>query len=381
MLGLSTPFEQVKNWLISSGLVVIDRKDENCGAVHAYYDIKNKKYGFLYPEITGYHISALRFLYQHEKNEKYLESAKLSSDWLIRIYKKYNGIIMGLDDDKSKQQNAFSFDTAICAKGLLDCFILTRDKKYLESGKELIHWLMKAVNDDGTIKPFKNMISDRFMENNNVWYKQKSCLHIKTAIPILQLYQLTRQNELLDNAIKICNSYTHFQNHDGSFAIHEGSKIVNLHTMCYAMEGLLYAFYVTKNMTYQQCCKKAIDWCVKNIEDDGGINLWFNSKYNSKASYPVAQLIRLMILLDCHENSSDYKNQIDNLHSFLLTLQATENDHKTHGGFFEEYHKSLFGWKKRLKLNSWGSMFALQSLKWHEIYPKLDFQNSIGYLY
>lgn len=382
MLGLSTPFEQAKNWLISSGLAVIDKENENCGAVHAYYDNKNKKYGFLYPEITGYYISTLRFLYQYEKNEKYLELAKLSADWLIQIYKKYHGIIMNHDFQKTEPQLAFSFDTAICAKGLIDCYLLVNDKKYLEYGEKMVKWITeKAMTEDGMIMPFQNLGSNEFRESNDVWYKQKGCFHIKIAIPILQLYDLTKNSNLLDKAIRICNTYTRFQNKDGSFFIHENSSTVNLHTQCYALEGLLYGYIITQDEAYLQSCEKALKWSAQKIEADGSISLWFGSKYKSKASYAVAQLMRLMILLDSLHKKRDYKNHIDNLHSFLLTLQANSNDPKVYGAFYEEFYKSILGWKIRQKLNSWGSMFALESLKWYETYDNLDFNHSVEYIY
>src|SRR5690349_16699295 len=114
-------YEKVKNWLISSGLVVNDVKDGNHGGVHSFYDLKNNEYGFLYPEITGYYISALRFVYSQEKNQKYVDLAKYSADWLISIYEKYGGIIQGLDGNRPRSKNVFSFDTAICAKAMIDC--------------------------------------------------------------------------------------------------------------------------------------------------------------------------------------------------------------------------------------------------------------------
>ena len=63
-------YEKVKNWLISSGLCILDKTNPNVGAVHSYYDTQNKKYSFLYPEITGYYLSTLKFLHFKEKSEK-----------------------------------------------------------------------------------------------------------------------------------------------------------------------------------------------------------------------------------------------------------------------------------------------------------------------
>jgi len=144
---LSTSFEKVKNWLINSGIVVTNNKDENYGAVHSFFDKNNEKYGFLYPEITGYSVSAFCFLHQLEKNEIYIKMAKASSDWIIRIFEKFGGIIQGLDDENdSRKQLAYSFDTAICAKGLLDCFKLTQDEKYLNYSKKTCCMVTKSNN-------------------------------------------------------------------------------------------------------------------------------------------------------------------------------------------------------------------------------------------
>ena len=382
MLILPSSFEKVKKWLTSSGLVVNDIKDENYGGVHSFYDLKNNEYGFLYPEITGYYISTLRFLYELEKDQKYLELAKHSADWLISIYEKYGGIIQGLDGNKPRSKNVFSFDTAVCAKALIDYYLLSDEKKYLDYGKRMVSWLVdEALDEDGTVKPIKNLDENKFTVSNEVWYKQKGCLHIKTAMPLLSLYELTKDNILLDKATKICNTYNKFQRDDGSISLHQNNNAVNLHTQCYAIEGLLYAFYLTKNNHYLEICKRALMWASARIENDGSIQLWFGSKYKSKSSYATAQLIRLMILVDKLDDNTSYKNQTERLYSFLTSLQVHDKDTRIDGGFYEELYKSLFGWQKRARINSWGSMFALQAINWFENYENLSFSDSIKLLF
>jgi rhamnogalacturonyl hydrolase YesR len=151
--------------------------------------------------------------------------------------------------------------------------------------------------------------------------------------------------------------------------------------MAYALEGLFYVYNITKNEKYLQSVEKGLDWCTNQIADDGSINLWFNSKYNSKAVYPIAQIIRLMILFDKFHNGNKYLKTILRLRSFMISLQANENNKKVNGGFYEEFYKSMFGWKKRKKLNSWGSLFAMQALYWFDNYEKINFNESILSLY
>lgn len=379
---MSIQFEKVKNWLIDSELTISDPNDENCGGVHSFYDEQKKEYGFLYPEITGYYLSTLCFLYHKEFNESYKNLARNSAEWLLNIFNKYGGIVQGVATDESRQNVTYSFDTAICAKGLLDYYTITKDDIFLNYGRKMCMWLIEeALEKDGTVKPFKDLKKNKFLESNDVWYKQKGCLHIKTVIPIIQLYNVTKEEKLLDAINRICNTFQYFQNLDGSFSLHHNGKVINLHTLCYALEGLISGYHLTKNEKYLSSCKKAVNWCSQNIENDGSINLWFNSKHKVKASYPIAQLLRIMILLDKLENLNNFKLQKDKLYKFLISLQAINNIQNIDGGFYEENHKSLFGWKKSPKLNSWASMFALQALYWYDNYEKINFENEIKFLY
>lgn len=379
---MSNPYELVKNWFLNSGLVITDPSDENFGAVHSFYDIKSKSYGFLYPEITGYAISSCRFLHNIKKDQNLLKIARSSSDWIVNTYHQYVGIVPGIIKNKPAQKIAYSFDTAVCAKGMLDCYMITKEQKYLNYGEQWIGWILdEAMDSDGTIKPYKNLRTKKFEEDNNVWYKQKGCLHIKTAIPILQLYQLTKNQTLLEKAIMICNTISLYQNKDGSILLHSKNRLVHLHTLCYALEGLLYAYHVVKDENYLNSCIKALDWCISKIEDDGSVPLWFNSHHQqSKTSYHIAQLMRIMILVS-KIHDADYQKHVDKLCSFLLTLQVKSQDARVSGSFYEEMFKSILSWKIRQKINSWGSMFALQALYWKENYQKISFNEAIELLY
>jgi uncharacterized protein YyaL (SSP411 family) len=373
------PYDEVKNWILESGLV--EKTLENQGGVHSFYDEGLKSFGFLYPEITGYFISTLRYIHKNENSNSHLiDLAKASSDWLISIFENYGGIVMGIDNQKTKTSLAFSFDTAVCAKGLLDCYSLTNEKKYFEYAEKFVEWIKVSIETNGTVKPYKDLEKNIFMENDDVWYKQKGCLNIKSVIPFLTLFNYNNDQELLKISNNICNTFRKYQNNDGSFSMHEGSSVINLHTQCYALEGLLFSYYITKNNDYLESCKRSIHWSIQNMKKNGSIPLWFNTKYHSNASYPIAQLIRLMVLIDSIDHEEKYRSTVKTLTTFLSTLQAQSTNPKINGGFYEEFYKSIFGWKKRKKLNSWGSMFALQSFSLVDNYDKISF-DMIEFLY
>ena len=377
---LSSSYESIKDWVLNSGIYESDQTNENYGGVHSYFDEKENKFSFLYPEITGYYISTMRFLFEQEEKQEFLKIAKSSTEWLIKIYEKYGSIIQGINNDNSKVPLSYSFDTCICVNGILDYYLISNNIQYLEYAKKMIQSLIeKALEKDGTFLPFRQFDSEQYLENKDVWYKQKGCFHIKNSISLVKLYKITSESHYLDHAKKICDTYQQFQKQDGMFCIHQDSKIVNLHTLCYALEGLLYTYNSIRNDDYLSSCKLALEWVIKQIQQDGSIELWFNSRYREKASYPVAQLIRIMILLDKLEKNDFYKKTIDKLHSHLLSFQKTIHPYK--GGFYEEYYRSLFSWKKRLRVNSWASMFSLQAIFLYENYDKIKFDNEIELLF
>ena len=370
-----------KNWLLDSGIFMSESLDPNFGGVRSFYDEKNKEFAFLYPEITGYYASTMRFLYEHEKNEKYLHFAKASCNWLIDLYEKFGGIIQGISPQGITKKYVYSFDTGICSKGLLDCYLISKDNKFLEYAKKLNNWILSdTIENNGIVKPVKNLETNEFKIDDKVWYKKSGCLHIKLTIPLLQHYKITNDETSLNAAKRIASSIIHFQQSDGSILLHKNSNVINLHTLLYALEGLIYAYNVTKDENYLNSCKKAVNWCENQIQPDGSIDLWFNSRYHSKSSYPIAQLIRIKILLAKLEQKK-LDQTISKLQSFLLSLHAQNTDKSINGGFYEEFHKSVFGWKKTLKVNSWASMFSLQALYWLDNFSEIDFEKETELLY
>ena len=378
---MSSNYENLKNWVSNSELIVSIPNNENYGGVYSFYDESEKRYSFLYPEITGYSASTLSFLHEISPNSKLDELAKANTTWLIKIFQKFDSIVQGISTDKKRQKFAYAFDTAICAKGLLDYYKINNSSELLDTAKSLLTWIVPAINNDGTVLPYKNLESNNFEEGSDVWYRKKGNLHIKISIPFIQMYELTRDESFLKIGKKLCNTYPKYVQKDGSLSIHENTDEINLHTLSYALEGLLFSYASTGSKQYLECCMNCLNWCSKQIDNDGSINLWFNSKHSSKSIYPIAQIVRLMLLVDSIDKTNHYSKNVKKLIEFMYSLQAINLDPKINGGFYEEFYKTIFGWKKRKKLNSWGSMFAIQALFWAENPEKIDFKKSIWSLY
>ena len=378
---MSLNYENLKDWISNSELIVSNTNNENYGGVYSFYDESKKKYSFLYPEITGYSASTLSFLHEISPDSKLDELAKANTTWLINIFQQFDSIVQGISSDKKRQKFAYTFDAAICAKGLLDYYKINNSSELLDAAKSLLTWIVPAINNDGTVLPYKNLESNSFEEDSDVWYRKKGNLHIKISIPFVQMYELTRDEFFLNIAKKLCNTYPKYVQKNGSLSMHENTDEINLHTLSYALEGLLFSYASTGSNQYLECCMNCLNWCSKQIDTDGSINLWFNSKHSSKSIYPIAQIVRLMLLVDSIDKTNHYSANVKKLIEFIYSLQANNLDPKINGGFYEEFYKTIFGWKKRKKLNSWGSMFAIQALFWAENPEKIDFKKSIWSLY
>ena len=74
-----------------------------------------------------------------------------------------------------------------------------------------------------------------------------------------------------------------------------------------------------------------------HIQDDGSIDLWFNSKYHSKSSYPIAQLIRLKVLLAKIRWIKSRCNFRKIKSHFCYHYRYKIHDKKINGGFYEEF--------------------------------------------
>ena len=88
-----------------------------------------------------------------------------------------------------------------------------------------------------------------------------------------------------------------------------------------------------------------------------------------------------MIIVDLVKNANNYSNSINKLSSFLSIFQAKNDDARINGGFYEEYYKTLFGWKLRKRVNSWSSFFSLQAKYWENNKDSLSFQDEIEFLF
>lgn len=355
--------KKAESWFFNSGIYILDKSDANYGAVYSFYDSKHRSHQLVYAEATGYIISLLKYLHSMKNDAKLIDLARASGDWLVRLADRYDGIItMGVRGG-SEIKLAYPFDNGIVCKGLLDLYEMTKDVKYLEHAGRMADWLAKkAVDNDGSVKPVFNTESQEFLQDDSLWYKVSGSFHSKITMSLLQLHSINKNNGLYDAAMQICEWALGQQKPDGSFQINIRNKAVNLHTHCYTVETLLYAYALNGNSKFLEAGEHATDWMQRMQNPDGSLWLWHGGKHgNAKPAYAISQFVRICLLLRLLTGKEDLLHSAKRAAQFLLTMQSSDSNIKMSGGLYEDISKIGPITRKSSHITSWATMFAMHA--------------------
>ena len=357
------------DWLLNSGIQNVSGK--HSGGFNGWYDVDNKIYPFVYSEITGYGITSLLFLNLVRKGEIFVQHAEKAAEWIIKQAMHSCGGVRAraytITSDKmySFENNIlYIFDNGMVLPALVNLYTNTKKEQYLNTAIEIGNFLLSMQKDDGFFYAAYNASNNTTMDNQEKWSSQSGSYHAKLAIGLIDLYNATKNEAFLQSALKICNASLEQQQGDGRFVTQQNEKSTHMHPHCYSAEGLLYAGTVLKEDKFIQSAGDAIKWALVNQLPNGGMPCKFvDGKFIShERSDTLAQVLRLATYLRSIGLMDD-DTDIENLKSRLVQFQKTEGEHK--GGFF--YGTELDG-TGRNHINSWCSMFSLQSLIMHSYF-------------
>ena len=139
----------------------------------------------------------------------------------------------------------------------MDCYLISKDNKFLEYAEKLNNWILtKTLEDDGTVKPVRNLDNEKFEIDKKVWYKKSECLHVKLTIPFLRFYKITNNKKYIRcQPKKNCKLNNLFQQSDETFYFIKITKSL-ICLLLYAFRELIHTYNVTKDETYLNSCKK-----------------------------------------------------------------------------------------------------------------------------
>lgn len=402
-------------WLSESDIINKDKQKPSFGGVNNGYFWKDKKYQYVYNEITGYAINAFINLYKWLDNEKYLQYAKNAADYLISLQAKdrntfeYGAIFHSLTfPDLKKVKNYYSFDNSIILHGMINLYKMTHEKEYHDVCLDIGNWLLKMQKTDGSFYSYydaENKIVDHEYDD---FFFDNGCLHIKNAIGLMFLDHISDTKRYYDAGLKICNWGERLLGKDGIFWVNPRKKYVFTHSHCYATEGYLYAYYLSKKQEYLNIAQKAGEALIALQNQDGSLyriyknkismKRWMNEKYrlsvktwmNEKRSPwktidATAQAARIWTLLYSINKEKKYLEPAKKAIDFITKNQALDTDDENMFGGFYYQLCDKFG-NDDLKLEkgmyTWCTQFSLSALMlFKSIQNDVEFENIIEMLF
>jgi rhamnogalacturonyl hydrolase YesR len=350
----------VKNWILNSGIQNIEKEDKINGGFNGWFDPINKKYPFVYSEITGYGITTLLYMYEKTKNEKLLKRAKLATNWLKNIAFSNGGFKTRYFISKKsfKNNNIFIFDTGMILFGIINLYKTTKEQTYLDFSKKIGNFLISCQKSDGLFHAIFNSENKQFVNTKEKWSTQSGSYHAKIAMGMIELFEATKNEKYKKSAEYICDVALKFQKENGRFSTFNEKDETHLHPHCYSTEGLLYAGLKLKNEKYIKSSLKATKWALSQQLENGGIPFYFKEHPVQIERIDIlAQTLRLGCILKNIGLLKNHDKKIKNLKNHLLKFQS-EN-----GGFIFGYD---YTGEKKEHINSWCSMFAYQALDIYE---------------
>ncbi len=387
----TTPaIELALNWLAHSNVRHATGNALALGGVNQGYNWKERRYPFIYSEITGYAISMFINAYRWTNDENYLDYARQSADFLLRLQAHAiedgcaGAIPHGLTlPELTVRRQYHSFDVAMCLQGIHDLYTLDRTPELAHAAQAMSDWLIvRTQQSNGS---FLSMYDAETGESKHLtadFFSDGGCLHAKHAIGLLKMEQVIGNGVYATAARRVCDWVLGLQDADGAFRATERDRQVVSHPHCYATEGLLYAHFILKDDRYGQAAQRAGEWLLKVQSSDGAICIAYKREWHRmlrrlpewfaplKVSDATAQAIRIWLILEALTGDQKFLVAAERAGNFLLRLQCIVGiDPNKQGGFyFAPAHPMQYTWSTMFATHA---LYALTRLKRTERYPRL----------
>jgi len=364
--NLQNMIDKGLTWLTASG-IQNTTDDEVKGGYSAWYDVNKRDYAFIYSEITGYALNLLIAYAKIKKSDKITESIHLASNFLTEIAfdKSYKAIRCRYEPGKGWLENFCTFDNAIVANALINKYKFDSDPHALTIAKEIIETLMTKLSFENSCYARYIKNEDRFQNDKIKWSTCFGSFHAKLAIPLYNIYSLTKDKKYLVFIESLLNKTKAFQVPQGKFITSERNKTTFLHPHFYTVEGYIAANKILGQEYHSELINKSLSWASKLRLREGGICGFVGHNKNIDLDSPDinSQFLRCLILSN-NESLFDTNHLVSRILSYQ---QKNKNCSEIDGGFkigdiwFLDHEKLIMREKKN-HINTWATIFALNAL-------------------
>ncbi len=274
-LGLSKPksdrvhLDAAIHWLCNAQ----DAIPNDYGVSHSYNLLNG--WTSSYPETTGYIIPTLFDFSNLSGNEKIRDRALRMANWLTEIQMDCGAIQGGTIDAREKKPVVFNTGQVIL--GWTRSFIESKEKKYLKAIIKAADWIVKVQDKDGAWR--------KYAPSANI--NQVNTYNTRVAWGLLRVYEITENKKYL-NAAKLNIDWALTQQHDNGWFKNNDFYDNNrplLHTIAYAIRGILEVGIFMKNSQYKEKAKLAADSILRITKKNGFIPGRLNSNWKGAVTW------------------------------------------------------------------------------------------------
>ncbi len=328
---------------------------------------------FLFTEVTGYALLDDLTLFSLTGNQRYLDLANKSAGWIIAHGQDPSGGVLTryyferdpdpeLIDKSFAGRRIFTFDVAICLRGMVALYRYTGDKALLNSAVRMGDYLLdNVVSPEGEVTAIYDAASGQAVPaDRNKWSRCFGAFHSKAGEALIDLYAVTRHERYARSARAICHKVIQFQSPKGNFETSSGRT--ELHPHCYATEGLLHVGRMTGEDSFIDAARRATEWALGHCKE-GEIPQVIDSASDApRARFRTDALAQVLALasdlIQMGRIDQDKLPLLDHLAAKVLSMK------KNGDGYFQYgYYEREFKGKLEADTRSyWTNMFCMRGL-------------------
>lgn len=287
------------------------------GGVSAYYSL-TKGWASSFVETTGYIIETFIDASDYLHDTALIERAKRMGNFLID-----NQNEDGSFKSNSPTKKPIIFDTGQDLLGLVSLYKKTRDKQYLAGAKKAGEFLVRNQGKNGNWVRFS-------------YGGRGSAYQNRVALALLKLYELVKDEKIMNAAVKNLDWSISKQNKNGWFEDNNfpppNPSEPYTHTIAYATEGLLWSYKILKTREYLLAAKTTADSVLNVYEKKKYLPGTLDENWLSNNGYSClvgdAQFSIIWQQLYRLTKSVRYKTASHKMNNYLKSLQMIRGKNK-----------------------------------------------------
>jgi SAM-dependent methyltransferase len=307
-----------------------------------------------YPETTGYTIPTMFDCASHFNDADLRRRAIEMADWEIEV-QMANGAVMG--GTVNPNPTPAVFNTGQVMLGWLRGYDETKHRKYLEACGRAADFLVTVQNPDGGW----GKGNSQFARADSTTYNARvgwALIVTGQRLQEVKYIDAGRRNIRFSIAQQTCNGW--FRDN----CLTDPSAPL-LHTICYAIEGILGAAEALQNDDYFAKAKLAADALLKCIRGDGSVAGRLESSWSAKVDWSCltgdAQLAGVWLQLFSKTQNPVYQMAARRVLTFLKSTQnCSSSEPGLRGGIKGAY--PFDGDYGRFEILNWATKFFIDAL-------------------